>query len=304
MITDANQPGVPSPADGGPDGGPNGGPQAPPEPAPADAPAAGHQAHVAPCAAPLPAVGVSDPAALAGEPNAQTRSVWCRRCEADVVPIGKGRCPRCQTFLRQNFVARRHPVNKLRRDQLHDEIVTEYQPQTLELRDACRFLANVKERLETTRDGTPEHQRLMTLWAELSIQLRAAKPAVTAPSIEVDIEDLDAMEARIGQYIADIREQRARAQRLRDERATTPQPPATSPIVPSPIVEEQVTPAAPPTCAFCGDVLTRCAEIRAADLRWLGEHQQREDVKEFLAAQDLMRRALGWTDGTVRDPFR
>ena len=43
----------------------------------------------------------------AGEPDTLPLT-WCKKCQANVVPEGKGKCPRCGIFLRQNFVARRH----------------------------------------------------------------------------------------------------------------------------------------------------------------------------------------------------
>ena len=54
------------------------------------------------------------PAHLMGEPGTLP-TVWCKRCKADVLPEGKGQCPRCGKFIRLNFMARKHPVNMLRR---------------------------------------------------------------------------------------------------------------------------------------------------------------------------------------------
>ena len=71
-------------------------------------------------------------AALTGEPGTLPE-VWCRKCNANVKPEGKGTCPRCHTFLKLNFVARRHPINVLRRDQLYHEIVAEYATAQIEL---------------------------------------------------------------------------------------------------------------------------------------------------------------------------
>src|SRR5687768_10791600 len=36
---------------------------------------------------------------------------WCPHCKADVMPKGKGLCPRCSRFLKNSFAARKHPVN-------------------------------------------------------------------------------------------------------------------------------------------------------------------------------------------------
>src|SRR5690349_11461361 len=50
---------------------------------------------------------------LTGEPGTLPPT-WCRNCQVEVKPEGKGRCPRCGAFLKLNFIRRRHPVNKLR----------------------------------------------------------------------------------------------------------------------------------------------------------------------------------------------
>ena len=120
--------------------------------------------------------GPTPKAPVIGEPDALPLT-FCRKCEVDVKPVGKGVCPRCRTFLRQNFIARKHPVNVLRRDQLHAENLAEYRPDTLHLRRACRWLANITERLENVKDGTPEHQRLVAMYTELVTTLEAARAA-------------------------------------------------------------------------------------------------------------------------------
>jgi hypothetical protein len=43
-----------------------------------------------------------------------------------VQPYGKGRCPRCHTFLKHNFIARKHPINQLRREQLLNKLIADY----------------------------------------------------------------------------------------------------------------------------------------------------------------------------------
>src|SRR5688572_25380637 len=75
-----------------------------------------------------------------GEPDSLPLT-FCRKCQTEVQPLGKGRCPRCQTFLRLNFYPRKHPVNVLRRDALEAERVAEYQPTTAMLRFRCWQLA-------------------------------------------------------------------------------------------------------------------------------------------------------------------
>jgi hypothetical protein len=91
------------------------------------------------------------------------------------VPNAKGQCPTCGVFTQGNAAARKHIANVARREQLHAENLAEYQPTTLQGRRACRWLANIDERLETTREGTPEHQRLIAMWTELTATLEASR---------------------------------------------------------------------------------------------------------------------------------
>src|SRR5262245_64913198 len=85
---------------------------------------------------------------------------WCPNCKAEVLPKGRGACPRCGRMLKGSFLARRHPVNLLRRDQLLAKLTAEYNPNTQRLRSMCEQYAGVLEQLETMKPGSPEHQRL------------------------------------------------------------------------------------------------------------------------------------------------
>ena len=63
---------------------------------------------------------------LSGEPDTLP-PVWCGYPQAEVAPQGKGRCPRCQTFLRLNFGARGNTrINRLRREELFDTLISRY----------------------------------------------------------------------------------------------------------------------------------------------------------------------------------
>src|SRR4051812_44317442 len=89
---------------------------------------------------------------------------YCLHCKEVVAPVGRGQCPTCGRALPGSALRTKAAVDKKRLQQLYHEAVTEYGPTTLEARDACHFLARVKERLDHTRLGTPEHQRLMQMW--------------------------------------------------------------------------------------------------------------------------------------------
>jgi hypothetical protein len=108
---------------------------------------------------------------LRGEPDTLPE-VLCRHCKVMVRPTGKGLCPRCAKFVRLNFVARRHPINVARVDQLNAQLVAEYRPQTMVARTTCRHLAGTWERLEHNKPGSPEWQRLTAVSQAQSQSLR------------------------------------------------------------------------------------------------------------------------------------
>ena len=102
-------------------------------------------------------------AQVTGEVGAFARSRFARNVRPTCDQWGKGTRPRCGVFLRLNFVARRHPINRLRRDQLLDQFVRDYQPDTQRLRSMCEQDASVVERAETMKAGSPEYKRLVEL---------------------------------------------------------------------------------------------------------------------------------------------
>jgi hypothetical protein len=119
----------------------------------------------------------SSPSPVDGPTNGEPDTLpptWCRKCGAEVKPVGKGRCPRCQTFLRLNFSARKHPINKLRREQILDTLVRDYQPDTTVLRAKCEQLAGILEQLEAVKPGSQEHKRLVELSEQLGSSLEEA----------------------------------------------------------------------------------------------------------------------------------
>jgi hypothetical protein len=73
------------------------------------------------------------------------------------------------------FLARRHPVNVARRDQIFRKLVADYQPQTTLLRSSCEMLAGILEQLEVIRPGLPEHQRLVQLSQQLGTTIEETR---------------------------------------------------------------------------------------------------------------------------------
>ncbi len=127
------------------------------------------------------------PAQLVGEPDAATDLRWCKKCQGWVRPIGKGRCERCNAFLRLNFSARRHPTNLARREALLAKLTADYRPATTMLLASCEHLAAILEQLETLRPGGPDHQRLVQLSQLLGAALEESRSArASRPSPDAD----------------------------------------------------------------------------------------------------------------------
>jgi hypothetical protein len=99
-----------------------------------------------------------------------------------VVPVGKGKCGQCGSFLSLNFVARKHRVNVLRREALLAELVAQFRPVDILARSACEHLSAVLEQLDSMRPGTTEWQRLVTTAQTLGTALRSAQPEARTPA--------------------------------------------------------------------------------------------------------------------------
>jgi len=119
----------------------------------------------------------------------------CRRCGTKA-PSVDGRCPNpnCRSLRKGTQLAAKHgPVNKTRRDQLRARFIQDYRPLSTIDEIRCRELADVSERLEVLKKGSPEYQRLVTTMASLDEALRASlatqKQAAT-PVSELSQEQL------------------------------------------------------------------------------------------------------------------
>jgi hypothetical protein len=78
-------------------------------------------------------------------------------------------------MLKGSFTAKKHPVNSRRVRQLLDEIVAEYQPDTMMLRSTCADLASYRERVENTKPGSPEHRYAVQMSQDLFAALEASR---------------------------------------------------------------------------------------------------------------------------------
>jgi hypothetical protein len=250
------------------------------------------------------------PSPANGEPNVATTALvstgepdtlpltYCRKCESEVKPYGKGKCPRCHTFLRLNFYPRKHPVNVLRRDAILADLLVQFPPANVVQRAARGQLAAALERLETTKPGTTEWVRLSGVVKELSDDLCPPTPTVTSPELP-GIEDmpqsaLERAEALLALLVAgDTLSERQLGQLdvLREAmRGAVTLPPDPVALLSSRDVESTDEPnvsatraAGPPSepsatlapapCTYGCGTLARCAELKATRLdAWRALH--------------------------------
>jgi hypothetical protein len=237
--------------------------------------------------------------ALMGEPNSLQRT-FCKVCQTEVQPIGKGRCPRCQTFLRLNFVARRHPVNRLRCEQLFDQLVADYQPSTTLLRATCTHLSVILEQLEAMRPGSPDHQRLVQLSQLLGESLETSRTAResrdAAPSDTITIRRV-LVEPEDDLTVEQLQARISRAQQRID---ALMHPGAVSQDTPT---IDATTPRKEPTCNYCHQALWRCREIKETDLdTWETLHHDDPEMIEQRAKRDTAEMIEAWKRQRHGDP--
>jgi hypothetical protein len=186
----------------------------------------------------------------------------CSFCGAGPHATLPGRCAKGHPIV-GNQLARKHIANVARREQLYAENVAEYKPDTLQLRDACRWLANVRERLDTIREGTAEHDRLLANWTKLTATLEASRQARESHRM-TNLEQLSPDE-----IVAKAERMLEMARLIRDS-GREPLASTATHSVPEPselgYVEPEGTEPAPPpleTCPFCRRPLAECADLRA-----------------------------------------
>jgi len=254
---------------------------------------------------------MSDPAKPEGPSRDQAHLVglpdtlpitWCPNCKADVQPKGKGSCPRCGRLLRGAFLARRRPVNILRRDVLLQKLVADYQPTTTRLQAACEHLAGVLEQLEDMKPGTQEHKRLVELAQAIGDTLeQSQKPAPPPPVLTSASED--ELIARLTRTLGCL----IRAREF-DELPFHPLgvdggpgPDDADPAAQA----SRVSPVNPdPVCKFCQQSSARCVELKATRLdTWRllhrndpAEQKRRADERADESMKEMfesMRRANG-----------
>jgi hypothetical protein len=177
-------------------------------------------------------------------------------------------------------VARRHPINRLRKQQLLDQLIAEYQPRTTMLHASCEHLAGILEQLETMKPGSPDHQRLVQLSQLLGASLEESRtssrvdPPLREFSQATDDQMIDET-TKILHHLLTLRDSKltapATTTNSRSERDAIPEQDAAASEIEAP------TPATPEEeCPYCRRPLSRCEEIK----------QNRPDVHEILHWND------------------
>jgi len=227
---------------------------------------------------------------------------WCANCQAEVTPKGKGLCPRCGRVLKGAFLARRHPVNLLRREVLLKKLVAEYRPTTTVLNATCEHLAGILEQLESLKPGSAEHQRLVTLAQTLGETLDASRRAESSAPL-VDLSNMSAVELRdralaiAARVQADLdEEERGRVYLETAIQATCDAGPSvqasTDPAGEVPVSTSVL--AREPKCAYCYRDAAGCAKLKSERFEYWSamhaldpEEQKRKDdeaTKEMRAS--------------------
>lgn len=189
----------------------------------------------------------SDPAIaahLAGVPDTLPLT-WCTNCKMDVLPKGKGKCPKCGRILPLSFLARRHPVNKARKLQILDKLLADYQPQNGMLRDTCDDLAGVREQLEALKPGSQEHKRLLELSQQLYATLEESRSTATSSQAATlaTYTTAQLIEKTAG-ILQQLLEREQAEQRPSRTAAATSEPEAETPA-------ESTPPPDPVVCQYC-----------------------------------------------------
>lgn len=191
---------------------------------------------------------------------------WCPHCKAfEEKPHGKGQCRRCGRVLKGAFLARRHPVNLLRRDALLAKLIADYQPNTTVLRSSCEVLAGILEQLESLKPGSQEHQRLVTLSQLLGKSLDESLAARTANAPQEDLEtastdELIGKTTAILRHLLEIRD----ATPAHDQRDAGLTVQAATPTTSEGVAPTSaLAPQPEPVCPYCRRPQAACDKLRA-----------------------------------------
>jgi hypothetical protein len=216
---------------------------------------------------------------LAGLPD-ELPITWCPNCAADVKPKGKGTCPRCGRVLKGSFIARRHPVNILRRDQILKKLVAEYRPTSTRVQAMCEHYASVLEQLESLKAGTDPHRRLVEQSLTLGRELEASRSS-RPPVVDPDYDSLNDDE-----LVSRLEDALSTARRDRDAKLA-----ASIPALPQRVQSEPEPIAPPPTpepqptaqCQWCRMPAEACASLKERNLTaWQYFHRDSPDEQARL----------------------
>jgi hypothetical protein len=215
----------------------------------------------------VPSGSSPEPSPTDGDGHGSSAVRFCVSCGRDVIPVGKGACPQCHKFLPANSFPRKHPVNVARRTAILQELNRDFPPATNVVQRAARQqLASALERLEVTKPGTPEWQRLSAVVKDLAAQLYEQRPAPEVP--DYTSMSLDELQSQLDHLQGMLASLRAVADRTTDLEIEPS--PISSPIVTNVAANEPSPAPSPPAapierCAYCLRSLADCADLRATD---------------------------------------
>jgi hypothetical protein len=286
---------------------PDGSSDSPKQPEAATQP--GPENSVPTAATPVPAAGPT--ASQLGIPDTLPET-WCPNCKTNVMPKGKGSCPRCGRVLKGAFLSRRHPVNLLRKQQILQTLAADYKPRTAHQRSMCEHLAGCHEQLEVLKPTTQEYARL----AKLSLELAAALEATRRENVAADRAADDGIHARLaalstlslGEVVERLTGLLQSAIKLQDAKtaAANQVSGAGTPVMPgAPSIQDAqatLSPAplrqAPNDCPYCGGSCIGPEHPSYGVLHWRDPLEVKRRADE---ATDVMYHQLGWHR---RDPGR
>lgn len=140
----------------------------------------------------------------------------CPNCKVNVLPRGKGQCPRCGRVLKMSFNARTKPINTPRRNAILAALIAEFPPADMLERATTEQLADTLERIEGLKAGSADWHKSVETSQKLGAALRQAKQSRVAKPSNDNLEPLsyDQLIERMERLLKGAREDKAHAERI------------------------------------------------------------------------------------------
>lgn len=193
------------------------------------------------------------PSAPNGEQTEPLRSAAVCSCGAGLHATDPYRCARGHA-IGGNPLARKHPVNERRVEQLLGKYVRDYHPDTQRLQSMCEQFAAVTEQLEGRKaDGSANYQRLVQLSQTLGAALEESRSREIRAQTDLDTLSEDELIERTAAILHQLLESRDAqrkvqvhiAQAYADHQAGASSEAAVDPA------GDAATPTPAPVCPYC-----------------------------------------------------